>query len=390
MNRERTVGRPERTAFRLLLGIEGVALMGLALGWPLLGDYYEPSITFQLAVPLFFALLTLSLWYWIVRHVAGSGLDAESINFRSPLRIPRTVVWFVVVINFVATTWFGYGAVGYTGVPFAFLITMVPLEPLLVAYFCQRRKLEPALLGTYAVLGLLRGWTGHLLVIFLLVIFLIDRRRRTIFLVLSLVIVVVGFEPMMALRAMIRGFDDGTASLVYRLASRLAITPIVDFISQNGAAIAACNGLTPMPGWAELLTSVVPRAWLGPSVSISINQCLAIYASGDPMTDLSFSTTIIPKLLLVFLNEGITGGLVFLAFVAVLVAWQLRIARRFFGSAGYVYIAIFLHAFFVSGVPRDLMMPAYFLALLVLVRLAFNVTRRNPPQVMQKITPDSA
>lgn len=375
MKRMSADGRPERIMFGVLLGMEGVALAGLVLGWPLLGDYYTPSDTLQLAASLFIALLTLSVWYWIVKRAARPGRAAESMSFRPPLRIRRDVVWFVVVVNVVATIGFGYGAVGYTGVPFAFLITMVPLEPLLVAFFCQRRRLDPALLGMYAVLGLLRGWTGHLLLIFFLVIFLIDRRRRLTFVVLSLAIIVVVFEPLMAIRAMIRGFDDGTTSLVYRLASRLAITPMTDYIFQNVGALAVCNDQTIMPWWAELLGSIVPRAWLGMGVSTSINQCLAMYASGDPQTQLTFSTTLIPKLLFVFLNEGIVGGLSLLAAVVVLIAWQLRTARQYLGSAGYVYLAIFLYFFFVSGVLRDLMMPTYFLVLLVVVRFA--VSRRH-------------
>jgi hypothetical protein len=240
---------------------------------------------------------------------------------------------------------------------------------------CQRRKLEPALLFAFAVLGLIRGWSGHLLLIFILIIFLISSRKRVAFLLSSFLLLVVLFEPMMELRAMIRGYDDGTTSLAYRLASRLAIMPIVDYIGQNLAAVAACNGLSPMAGWVELISAIVPRAWFGNAVSTTINQCLAAYASGDPLTQLSFSTSIFPKLLFIFFTEGLVGGLVFLAAITALVAWQLRLARRYLGASGYIYIAIFLHSFFVSGVPRDLMIPAYFLALLVIARIVFFVAR---------------
>ena len=384
-----TLSGSSLTVLLLLLAVEGLTLFGVMTGWPVLGDYYDgySGIVTQLA--FFISCACLLLWYWINRAPPSDITRAWPTP--RPL-ISTRLVWCVLIVNTIATLTFGYGSVGYTGTASgAFLLTAAPLEPLLFPHTAQQRRFDPALMFAYAFLGLVRGWTGHLFFIFLIYLLLSNKRQRRRALIGALACALLVFEPLMQLRALIRGFDDGTGLLAYRLASRLAFTPISDYVLNNISSVAFCNGAEYMPWYLELLFSVVPRALFGIQGGISIHTCLAVLASSDPATVLSFSTPLPIKAGLV-LENGLQDFIAVVAVVSLGLYVQVRLAKRLLGSYWYVYTGIFQYQFFLSGVMRDLAIPTYLLVVMLLIRwLTHRKTRKPPaadlPRLCQSATP---
>lgn len=369
------VGAP-LTVLILLLGVEGLALFGILTDWPVLGDYYAGYSGIVTQSAFLLSCSCLMFWYWINRVTA---VDlAHPLKSSRPL-ISARLVWGVLIVNVIATLTFEYGSVGYTGaVPGAFLLTAVPLEPLLFAHAAQQRRIDPGLMFAYAVLGLARGWTGHLFFIFLIYLLLSDQRQRRVALLGTLACALLVFEPLMQLRALIRGFDDSTGLLAYRLASRIAFTPISDYVLNNIAPVAFCEGTDYMPWYLELVFSVVPRALFGIQGGTSVHTCLAVLASGNPDTALSFSTTLPIKAGLVLMN-GLQDFVAFIVVVSLGLYVQVKLAKRLLGPCWYVYTGIFQYQFFLSGVLRDLAIPTYLLFVMLLIQWAARRPARKSP-----------
>jgi hypothetical protein len=230
------------------------------------------------------------------------------------------------------------------------------------------------LLAAYAVLGLMRGMTGHLLVIFF-VLFLLARRRQA-FLILGLLVLVapVAFEVLDALRAYFRGTDELTGSLTARIASRLAMTPIIDYVVNNVEAVVLCNGGSVIAWYQDIIFSVMPRSLFGVGEVTTIHKCLAVVASGDPQTEMTFSTTLPVKILLVSAisnSAGILYAVSTLLFV-VLTRWM---SRQLLGPSAVLFFAPVAYAFFLSGVTRDIVMPFYMLGILMIETWLFRAIR---------------
>lgn len=363
------------TVALVLVFFEVLAFTGLQMGWPLLGDYYEGYGLLSLALSGLIACVSLGTWYWIVNRSIETG--PPRLGHRV-FAIPAGLLWFVLVANAAATLAFDYAAVGYAGgAPFAFLLTALPLEPLLVAYLCQRRKFVWPPVLFYAGLGLVRGWTGHLFILFILYLLLSDRRKRITALLAVSVALTFVFEPLMQLRALVRGFDDSTGLLLHRLASRISMTPISDFSLNMAPLILACDGQDYMDWTRELIYSVIPRSLFGIGTQTTVHGCLAILATGDPNTELTFSTTLAIKTALVSLR-GIDDLTAFITVVALLIALQVWLAKRQLQRGAYVYTSIFLYQFFLSGVMRDLALPVYFMIVVQLAGLLLGRAKRKP------------
>ncbi len=368
----RPLFRPETKPFYLLLGIEAFAFAWLSLGYELMGDYYTPSLGLSLMVSLAVGLATLWFWRWATRKARQS-----LSSFTAPaLRIHPGFVWAVLAMNVAATLGIDYGRVGYVSVPYGFLFTIFPLDTLVLAYFCLRRRIDWPLMLAYLLLGLLRGWTSHIFLMFLAVLLMSNASRQTRILVTTGLLVLLLFEPMMALRAQVRGFDDANGGILYRVGSRLALTPIIDYVINNLPAILICNSADLATWHREMLAAVIPRGILGESGGQSINYCVAAAASGDPNVEITFSTTLVAKLMSIGLFDP-TGGVMATVAMAALLWLQVRLARRTLGAMGYVYVAALLHVFLVSGVVRDLVIPTYFLALLWVIQAAQRLLRRR-------------
>lgn len=364
------------TVLLVLLGIECLAMFGILNEWPVLGEYYEGFSGLFTQIAFVLSCLSLAAWYWINRVTPAQA--------RAPARdaspvISPWLVWGVLAVNGIATLTFGYGSVGYAGtLPFAFLLTAIPLEPLLFARVAQRGRMEPAPMIAYAVLGLLRGWTGHLFVIFIAYLLTSSPRQRRLALTAAVITATLVFEPLMQLRALIRGFDDANGLLVYRLASRIAFTPISDYVLNNIAPVALCGGTDYMAWYQELVFAIVPRALFGVQGGMSVHSCLAVIASGDPATELSFSTTLPIKAALIFV-DGPGSFVAFIACVAGIIALQVGLAKVLLGRCWYVYTGIYLYQFFLSGVMRDLAIPTYLLVVMLIWKTMFR-HRRIPVQ----------
>ena len=351
--------------FAVLLLSELLAYVFISWDLPVLGEYYSATSRDLTLVSLGIAILTLYVWRSIALSTVGthgrrlSGGDYVGIVLSQPF------VWVVVVVNYLATLTFGYASVSYEAPPrFAFLISVIPLEPLLLARIAYRRRAEYGLLAAYAMLGLMRGLTGHLLVMFLALVLL--ARRRQAFLLVGVVLLVapLGFEVLDALRAYFRGVDELTGSLGARIASRLAMTPIIDYVINNVESVVLCNGGSMVAWYQEIILSVVPKSLLGVVDTTTVHKCLAIVASGDPETEMTFSTTLPVKLLLVW-AMGNAAGILYGISIVVFLIFTRRLSSRLLGPGAFLFFAPVTYAFFLSGVTRDIVTPFYFLALLM-------------------------
>ncbi len=361
--------------FALLLLFELLAYVFISLDLPVLGEYYSATSRDLTLVSLSIAIFTLYVWKSIALNSANTRGGQLGGGGYVGIVLSQPFVWFVLIANYLATLTFGYASVNYEAPPrFAFLISVVPLEPLLLARIAHRRRAEYGLLAAYALLGVIRGLTGHLLVMFL-ALFLLARRRQA-FLLLGVILLVapLAFEMLDALRAYFRGSDELTGSLGARITSRLAMTPIIDYVINNVESVVLCNGGSMLAWYQEIAFSVVPKSLFGVVDVTTVHKCLAVVASGDSETEMTFSTTLPVKLLLVW-AMGNVAGIFYGISIALFLIFTRGLSARLLGPGAFLFFAPVTYAFFLSGVTKDIVTPFYFLGVLMAETWFFRALR---------------